>query len=666
VPSAADLTLASASPLAAYPEQHVDRLGWLDRAAQRLTAPVERSVAVRRALRTPIVELVDRAAVELKGRGLNELRRAADRLKAALRREGMRDDLVAASFALVREVAAQTIGMRHFDVQLRGGWILLNGMVAEMETGEGKTLTATLPACTAALAGFPVHVITVNDYLTARDAEMMRPVYSALGLSVGVVVHGGDPASRRAAYGCDIAYCTNKELTFDYLRDRIALGSHANRVQLQVERIAGSESRASKLVLRGLFFAIVDEADSVLVDEARTPLIISGQGDSGGAREMYEGALGLAERLTPGEHFSLDARERQAHLTDAGREKLEEWAVALPGVWSGRRRREELVGRALAALHLFVRDTHYLVQDDKIQIIDEYTGRVLPDRTWELGLHQMIEAKEGCAISDQQTSLARMTYQRFFRRYLHLAGMTGTASEIAGELWSVYRLAVVRVPTNRPVQRKDLGERVHASEREKWNAIARRVRELHLQGRPVLVGTRSVGASELLSALLTTHGVSHRLLNARQDKEEAEVVAQAGQRGKVTVATNMAGRGTDIALAKGVVELGGLHVIASELHESRRIDRQLFGRCARQGDPGSFEAIVSAEDDLLRTYLGPAARWVARHRGIAGRKLGQRLLRRLLRIAQQRAEASQARIRRDLLRSDEQLGDMLAFSGRGE
>jgi preprotein translocase subunit SecA len=630
MPSAADLTLASASPLAAYPEQHIDRLGWLDRAAQRLTAPIERSVAARRALRTPIVELV------------------------------------AASFALVREVASQTIGMRHFDVQLRGGWILLNGMIAEMETGEGKTLTATLPACTAALAGFPVHVITVNDYLTARDAEAMRPVYSALGLSVGVVVHGGDPASRRAAYGCDVAYCTNKELTFDYLRDRIALGSHANRVQLQVERLAGSENRTSKLVLRGLFFAIVDEADSVLVDEARTPLIISGQGDSGGAREMYEGALGLAERLAPGEHFSLDPRERQAHLTDAGREKLEEWAVALPGVWSGRRRREELVGRALAALHLFERDTHYLVQDDKIQIIDEYTGRVLADRTWELGLHQMIEAKEGCAISDQQTSLARMTYQRFFRRYLHLAGMTGTASEIAGELWSVYRLPVVKVPTNRPVQRTDLGEHVHASEREKWNAIARRVRELHLQGRPVLVGTRSVGASELLSALLTTHSVSHRLLNARQDKEEAEVVAQAGQRGKVTVATNMAGRGTDIALARGVVELGGLHVIASELHESRRIDRQLFGRCARQGDPGSFEAIVSAEDDLLRTYLGPAARWVARHRGIAGRRIGQRLLRRLLRIAQQRAEASQARIRRDLLRSDEQLGDMLAFSGRGE
>ncbi len=666
MPSAAELTLASASPLAAYPEQIVDRPGWLDRAAQRLTAPIERSLAVRRALRTPIVDMVERAGKELKGKGLNELRRAAERLKATLRREGMRDELVAASFALVREVAGQTVGMRHFASQIRGGWILLNGMIAEMETGEGKTLTATLPACTAALAGFPVHVITVNDYLTARDAELMRPVYAALGLSVGVVVHGGDPTSRRAAYGCDIAYCTNKELTFDYLRDRIALGSHTNRVQLQVEKIAGTETRASRLVLRGLYFAIVDEADSVLVDEARTPLVIAGKGDSGGAREMYEGALRLAGRLTTGEDFILDTRERQAHFTEAGREKLEEWAVALPGVWSGRRRREEIVGRALAALHLFERDKQYIVQDGKIQIIDESTGRVLPDRNWELGLHQMVEAKEGCELSDQQTSLARMTYQRFFQRYLHLAGMTGTAREIAGELWSTYRLPVVKVPTNRPVQRRDLGELVYVSEREKWNAIARRVRELNQQGRPVLIGTRSVAASELLSAILTTHGVSHRLLNARQDKEEAEVVAQAGKQGKVTVATNMAGRGTDIALGPGVVELGGLHVIASELHESRRVDRQLFGRCARQGDPGSFEAIVSAEDELLRTYLGPAARWASRHRGITSRELGQRLLQRLLRAAQQRAEHSHARLRRDLLKMDEQLGDMLAFSGRGE
>ncbi|MCL4798323.1 MAG: preprotein translocase subunit SecA [Burkholderiales bacterium] len=663
---AGQLSVANASPLAAYPELSVERPGWLERTARRLTAPLERAFASRRALHLPIEAMVDKAGNELKGMGMNELRRAADRLRAALRRDGLRDDLVAASFALVREVAGRTVGMRHFGVQLRGGWILLNGMIAEMETGEGKTLTATLPACTAALAGFPVHVITVNDYLTARDAELMRPVYAALGLSVGVVVNGGDPASRRAAYACDVTYCTNKELTFDYLRDRIALGSSTNRVQLQVEKLAGSLTRSDRLVLRGLYFAIVDEADSVLVDEARTPLIISARGDTAGMREMYEGALDLAGRLAAGEDFALDERERQAHLTGAGREKLEEWAVALPGVWSGRRRREELVTKALAALHLFHRDKQYLVHDGKIQIIDEYTGRVLADRSWELGLHQMIEAKEGVALTDQQASLARMTYQRFFRRYLRLSGMTGTASEIAGELWSVYRLPVVKVPTNRPVRRRDLGERVYASEREKWNAIARRVRELHQTGRPVLIGTRSVAASELLSALLTTHGVSHQLLNARQDKEEAEIVAQAGKPGRVTVATNMAGRGTDIALAAGVADRGGLHVIASELHESRRIDRQLFGRCARQGDPGSFEAIVSAEDELMRSYLGPVARWATRHRGIAANRLGQRLLRRLLRAAQRRAEASHARIRRDVLRMDEQLGDMLAFSGRGE
>ncbi|MCC6608257.1 MAG: preprotein translocase subunit SecA [Burkholderiales bacterium] len=661
-----ELSLASASPLAAYPEQHVERDGWLERAAQRLIAPIERKLATRRALHTPIEQMVERAGQELKSMGMNELRRAADHLRAGLRRDGLRDELVAASFALVREAAGRTVGMRHFGAQLRGGWILLHGMIAEMQTGEGKTLTATLPACTAALAGFPVHVITVNDYLTARDAELMRPVYAALGLSVGAVVSGIDPASRRAAYACDVTYCTNKELTFDYLRDRIALGAGANRVQLQVEKLAGSEPRSARLVLRGLYFAIVDEADSVLVDEARTPLVIAGRGDASGAKEMYEGALALAGRLAPETDFVLDRREHQAHFTEAGRTKLDEWAVALPGVWSGRRRREELVAKALTALHLFQRDKHYLVHDGKIQIIDEYTGRVLPDRSWELGLHQMIEAKERVELTDQQASLARMTYQRFFRRYLRLSGMTGTASEIAGELWSVYRLPVVKVPTHRPLRRDDHGERVFVSEREKWAAIARRVRELHQQGRPVLIGTRSVAASELLSALLTTHGVKHQLLNARQDKEEAEIVAQAGQPGRVTVATNMAGRGTDIMLAREVVDRGGLHVIATELHESRRIDRQLFGRCARQGDPGSFEAIVAAEDELMRTYLGAAARWTARHRGIAASRAGQRVLRGLLRAAQRRAEASHARIRRELLRLDEQLGDMLAFSGRGE
>jgi preprotein translocase subunit SecA len=660
-----ELALAARlAPTAAYPEQAVERPGLLDRIADRIAAPVARRLRARRVLATGIVEAVHRYAKEAERLNDAGIKRAAAELRIALRRDGFAEPVVAQSFALVREVAGRTLGMRHFDSQLRGGWILLNGMVAEMETGEGKTLTATLAAGTAALAGLPAHVITVNDYLTARDAEQMGPVYRMLGLSVGVVVNGKEPAARRAAYACDITYCTNKELTFDYLRDRTAIGAQVNRIQLSIERLAGAESRASRLVLRGLFFAIVDEADSVLCDEARTPLILSARADQAPERSMYETALTVAARLKSPEDFVVEGGERQVRLAPEAKQKLAAWAETLPSVFRGTRRREELVTQALVATHVFKRDTHYLVRDEKVQIIDEYTGRILPDRSWEQGLHQMVEAKEGCPLTGQQTSIARMTYQRFFRRYLRLAGMTGTAREIAPELWSVYRLPVVRVPTNRPVQRRDLGERVCATPDEKWRATVARVQEVTAAGRPVLVGTRSVGASDELSRLLTEAGVEHQLLNARQDKQEAEIVAQAGQQRRVTVATNMAGRGTDIRLGRGVEPLGGLHVIATELHESRRIDRQLFGRSGRQGDAGSFEAIVSVEDELCRVYLLPPLRALARRLAAGGGSPA--LLRRLIRIAQARAERSHAAIRRDLLKLDEQLGDLLAFSGKGE
>ena len=658
-----ELVLPAVAATAAYPEQALERPGILDRIADRLAAPAARRLQARKVLDTRIVESVHRYAKEAERLGDVGIKRAADELRLALRRDGFTETAVAQSFALVREVAGRTLGMRHFDCQLRGGWILLNGMVAEMETGEGKTLTATLPACTAALAGLPVHIITVNDYLTARDAELMGPVYRALGLSVGVIVNGKEPGARRAAYACDITYCTNKELAFDYLRDRTAVGSQVNRIQLSIERLAGGESRASRLVLRGLFFAIVDEADSVLCDEARTPLILSSRSDQAPEKEMYETALMVASRLRRGEDFAIEGSEREVLLTPSGRQKLERWAGSLPGLFRGARRREELVKQALVATHVFKRDTHYLVRDEKVQIIDESTGRILPDRSWEQGLHQMVEAKEGCPLTSQQTSIARITYQRFFRRYLRLAGMTGTAQEIAPELWSVYRLPVVKVPTNRPTRRRDLGQRVLASTEEKWRAVVDRVRELTAGGRPVLVGTRSVGASEELSRRLNETGLAHQLLNARQDKQEAEIVAQAGQAGRVTVATNMAGRGTDIRLGRDVEESGGLHVIATELHESRRIDRQLFGRCGRQGDAGSFEAIVSLEDELSRMYLGPAFTRLAQR---LARNGSQGPLRRLVRLAQVRAERNHAAIRRALLTLDEQLGDLLAFSGKGE
>jgi preprotein translocase subunit SecA len=649
-----DLSLPAASLATAYPEQVRRRSGVLDKVAERISGPLMRKARIWRARRTQVVELVHACAPTLEALSDEELRRTAAELRLELRREGFTESGVARSFALVREVATRVIGQRHYDVQLIGGWVLLNGLVAEMETGEGKTLTATLPACTAALAGVPVHVITVNDYLTARDAEWMRPVYEMLGLTVGVIVHGKDPAARRAAYGCDVTYCTNKELAFDYLRDRITLGRNESRIQLAIERLAGRAARAHQLNLRGLFYAIVDEADSVLVDEARTPLVISGPSDSSAEAKMYHTALEISAKLENVRDYRMNERERQVELTDAGLEHLAEWAPSLPALFHGERRREELVTQALVATHMFQRDTHYLVRDNKVHIIDEFTGRILADRTWEQGLHQMVEAKEGCPISGRQTSVARITYQRFFRRYLWLAGMTGTAREVASELWSVYGLPVVRVPTHRPVRRRAFADRVLRTEAEKWVHVVARIKALHQRGRPVLVGTRSVAASEKLSALLHDAGLPHQLLNARQDLQEAQIVADAGQPGRITVATNMAGRGTDIKLGEDVLELGGLHVIATELHESARIDRQLFGRCARQGDPGTVEAIVSLEDELVRVHIGNAAAW------LGSEKTGSWLFG----LAQGRAERANAAIRKQLLNYEDKLGDALAFTGR--
>ena len=582
---------------------------------------------------------------------------SADELRVRLRREGFTDELLGQAFALVRSAAERSIGMRHFDVQLVGAAAMLHGMVAEMETGEGKSLTATLAAATAALAGRAVHVITVNDYLAGRDGEAMRPLYGALGLSVGCVVHGMDPAARRAAYGRDITYCSNKEIAFDYLRDRLVLGGKPRAIAERIEALAGGD-RAGRLLLRGLQFAIVDEADSVLVDEARTPLILSSAVDAAKEGGLYRQALRLAGQLGAQDYVIEDS---SIELTAAGKERLRTLAQPLGGIWSGPRRSERLACQGLTALELFERDKHYLVRDGKVQIIDENTGRLMPDRSWEQGLHQLIEIKEGCEVTGRRETLARISYQRFFRRYLHLSGMTGTASEVAGELWGVYRLRVARIPTHRPVRRVRLADRVYGRKEDKWTAVVAAVALRHASGQPVLVGTRSVAASEHLAGLLEQRGFEFRLLNARQDGDEATIVAQAGERGRITVATNMAGRGTDIKLGAGVAELGGLHVICTERHDSGRIDRQLFGRSGRQGDPGSCEAILAADDELALTHAPLAAAWLARFERLpawAGAALYA--------TAQRRAEAAHSRIRRALLSMDEKLGDMLAFSGRGE
>ncbi len=650
-----------------YPEQaDAPPDNWLDEIGERFVGAMTRSVSAWRIGRIDIVASVRTHEKLLVGLDQDALRERARDLGKLLRRDGFRPDLVAQTFAVISSLAELTLRMRPFDVQLRGGWILVNGMVAEMETGEGKTLTATLPACTAALAGVPVHVITVNDYLVTRDSELMTPLYEALGLSVGAVTETQNPEQRKQAYTRNITYGTNKVIVFDYLRDRITLASQNSSIRLRMESLAGRGSRVHRLLLRGLCFAIVDEADSVLIDEARTPLIISAPSESGDEELVARQGIEIAETLIRNEDYAILGSERTAVLTQEGRRHLDEICEKYGGVWAGLMRREELVTQALVALYIFSRDDHYLVRDGKIQIIDEYTGRVMADRSWERGMHQLIEVKEGCEVTAQKEPLARISYQRFFRRYLHLSGMTGTAKEVASELGAVYGLSVVRIPTNRPSKRKVLPERVFVTEAEKWASISDRVREIHALGRPILLGTRSVAESELASNVLNDLRVEHQVLNAKQDGEEAAIIALAGKRGQITVATNMAGRGTDIKLDEGVADVGGLHVILSERHDSKRIDRQLAGRCARQGDPGYFESILSVEGSLkslagdsfraffgrLISGFGPG--WVA--------ILGSFVIRQ----AQKRAERAHTRTRKALLKLDQQMAKALSFSGRNE
>ena len=655
--------LPTESSWTAYPEKTFPHLGWCDRQSDRVTGLFIRAWKRRFNRQEQFMKAVREQGTTFSGIGTERIRDVTQDIRQQLREHGFLPELLAKAFALIREVSKVTLGQPHYDVQMMGGRVLLEGMVAQMETGEGKTLTATLPACTAALAGLPVHVITVNDYLAVRDAKWMSPIYEAMGLRVGVIQQGLTPDARRAAYGCDVTYCTNKELAFDYLKDRIVLGRLPNRIQLQIERLAEGGSRQERLLLRGLHFGIVDEADSVLIDEARTPLIISGPARDRTEQQVYEQALTLAGQLNPELDFVINERERTVKLTHEGARHLEEIGQVRGGVWKSRQRREEFVQQALSAQYLFHRDRHYLIKEGKIQIVDEFTGRIMKDRSWERGLHQMIEMKENCELGARQDPLARITYQRFFRRYLRLAGMTGTASEVAKELWAVYRLSVVSIATNRPVKRKAFSPRIYRSEQDKWNAVLERVQALHQQQRPVLVGTRSVQASEHLSRMLAHASLPHRVLNARQDEVEAQIIQEAGQASQITVATNMAGRGTDIHLGPGVRELGGLHVIGTEVQEARRIDRQLFGRCGRQGDPGSYQVIASLEDELMQVYGPGLVRWsIIRWRGTSEGFL--RIFGRLcFWSAQRSAERHHSKIRRDVLKADENLETTLAFAG---
>ena len=648
--------------LGSYPERNEPRPGWLDRVARRGYSALKGGPH-RLSRLQQVAKQVGRERKKLRRLSDEALLKRREDVRAELFRRGPVDEIAIPAFGLVCEYARRVLGMDPYDVQVMGGYAILQGVLAEMQTGEGKTLTATLPACTAALAGIPVHVITVNDYLVTRDAELMSPLYEALGLTVGTVVdEESDPAVRRKAYAANITYVTNKQIAFDYLRDRGIRGDRSSKLRLEMmARGAGSE-----LLLRGLCYAIVDEADSVLVDEARTPLILSQTVESSDLERISQQALELATALKEGEHYDLDEGRRSVKLTEAGEDHLEDVVEDWEGVWCSARRRSELVHQALQALYLFQRDSQYLVRDGKVMIIDASTGRVMPDRSWEMGLHQMVEAKEGVELSGQRKTLARISYQQFYRRYLRLGGMTGTAEEVRGELYSVYGIQTAKIPTHRPIQRKALPDTVFATTEEKWASVVKRAVKIRWTGRPVLIGTGTVLDSEALSQRFTAEGHEHALLNARFDATEAEIVSVAGQAKCLTIATNMAGRGTDIGLGDGVREAGGLHVIAVGRADASRIDRQLYGRSGRQGDPGSYELIASLEDEIVTATIPPRIRgWLA---ALIKRwpRAAAPLARRAVQLAQEMTERRHARQRRELLKMEEALENALAFSGPSE
>jgi len=616
---------------------------WEAAAARIVTAVPRQKKYLRRA------DAVLAQEQELAALTESELAERVDTVRSVFRRGRETAADVTRGFAIVREAAHRRIGLKAYRTQVAAALAMHDGCIAEVATGEGKTLIATLPATVLGWSGRGCHVITVNDYLAERDADLMRPVYAACGLTVAHVTGDLKPPDRKAAYAADVTYTTNKEAAADFLRDRLALGRVVGLTSTMLDHLENGRGLggggAAGLVMRGLENVVVDEADSVLVDEAVTPLIISGPSPNAQQVDAFIEAASLAPELTVRKHYTVDRQHRDLRLTPAGRRRVEELTEEMGGLWTGLRRAEELVVQALTAKELYVAGIQYVIKEGKVVIVDEATGRLMPDREWRDGLHQAVSAKEGVEVEPPKATLARVSFQRFFRMYRRLSGMTGTAWEERRELWQTYAAPTAQIPTHRPCVRTLAPDRVLPTEEAKWAAVADAVEASHATGQPVLVGTRSVGASETLSTLLNERNVPHAVLNAIRHEEEAEVVSQAGMKGRVTIATNMAGRGTDIKLGPGVKELGGLAVIATDRHDTRRVDRQLFGRAGRQGDPGSAATFLSLEDELIRQHsrLG----W-----------LPWRFWR-----AQQRAQGRARAQRRGVLKQDEQMADSLGFAG---
>ena len=600
----------------------------------------------------PIVNKIEAMEPEMEKLSDEELKAKTPEFKKRLEEGESLDDILPEAYAVVREASKRTIGLRHFRVQLIGGVILHQGRITEMRTGEGKTLVSTLPAYLNALEGKGVHIVTVNDYLAKRDAEWMGQIHEFLGLTVGVILNSMDNDQRREAYNCDITYATNNELGFDYLRDNMVIYNE-------------------QLVQRDLHYAIVDEVDSVLIDEARTPLIISGS--SGKSTKIYEACDNLVRQLKKGTEKELskmdiimkedsketgdyvaNEKEKTVNLTEEGVKKVERFFHLENLADPENLEIQHCVNLSLRAHALMHLDKDYVVKDDQVLIVDEFTGRIMPGRRYSDGLHQAIEAKEHVKVKRESKTLATITFQNFFNKYTKKCGMTGTALTEEKEFREIYGMDVVEVPTNLPIQRVDLNDSVYKTKREKLNAIVDEIVASHEKGQPVLVGTITIEASEELSQMLKKRGVPHKVLNAKFHEMEAEIIADAGLRGAVTIATNMAGRGTDIKLGEGVVELGGLKIIGTERHESRRIDNQLGGRAGRQGDPGESKFYISLEDDLMRLFGSQNLMQMFNSLGIPeGEQIQHKMLSKAIERAQKKIEGNNYGIRKNLLEYDQ-------------
>ncbi len=623
------------------------------RRSQRFRAELERAAESIHASGMKAAKLTDR---QLKI-GLAESRDAVRRSGPGMAR------VVEEALPYVAEAASRTVGLKPYPVQIMAALALDRGYLAEMATGEGKSLTAAIAGVMAGWSGRPCHILTTNDYLAGRDAWEFNSLYRYCGLTAGAVVGELDPAKRKELYGHDVVYTTSKELLADFLRDRIYLGQlHHPQRRLLREILEPYRRIGDGVVLRGIDTAIIDEADSVMIDEAVTPLIISTQQENQWLVDATNAAGGLVN-LFESDDYTIDQKYREIEFKETGLDRLAEMSTELPPIWRGASRREEIMRQALVARQFYHLDQHYVIQDGKIVIVDEFTGRLMHSRSWGNGLHQAVEAKEGLELTAPTETLARLSFQRFFRLFRRLSGMTGTAKEASAEFWHIYRLPVISIPTHRPLIRDHLPPAYFQRADDKWQSILQEIEQIHGQGRPVLVGTRSVNSSRMIADLLDHACIPYRLLNATHHADEATIIKQAGQGQKITIATNMAGRGTDIKLTQDVVKLGGLHVIVAERNESGRIDRQLVGRCARQGDPGSSRVFASLEDDLITRYGSRSVRKLADLAFDQQRIEPRMLLNHAFNRAADSAQKLAYQRRKTVLRTDTWLDDALIFAG---